>query len=427
MASLSLSMPNAVILGDLDGSRLCEECSAEYATRKVRVIVASRAFDTIRRLCDSCSQSIGAVADDSEEEEAAPPAADNVSLYLDDYGDVRLRNVRGRLDYDSDGDLAVLKDLYLTWMQDHEYIILKETIEEGDKRSTSWRAIKVPKRGNDVANRILQQRLAPLRKVFLESDFSLDHEHTCLLYLTLTYDTKRCTRTEAWQTIGKDLNRFFSRVRKAHGKIGVFRAWESFDNGYPHVHMLLYFHETSFTYFTHEVPYHDRRGNERVKETYRIVNFQRKKIADAWHSHVDIQAVTGNGLDRLDDVLSYIVKYKDEHVDPSQWNNKELLTMVATWYFRLRQFGVSAGFFGDLTKGSCVIQTDPLQTDLEGNVITFVTWEFMGMIKGRNARIPPEVWDKTFDKRPPWMSDVFMPTNLRNASAPSILKGMGFK
>lgn len=426
MASLSLSMPNAVIVGDLNGSRLCEECSAEYATRKVRIIVASRAFDTVRRLCDSCSRELGAVADDSQEKEE-PSVDDGLCLYLNDHGEVRVKNLQGRLDYNYDGDLAILKGLYLKWVHDHEYIVLKETIQEGEKYTTNWKVIKVPKRGNDVANRILQSRLSPLRKSFLESDFSLDGQHTCLLYLTLSYDIKRCARAESWKGIGKELNLFFSNLRKQHGKISWLRSWESFENGYCHVHMLVYFHETSFVHFEHKSTYVDREGNTREKKTYRINNSQRKELAKHWHSHVDIQAVTGNGLDRLDDVLSYVVKFKDEHVDPSQWNVKELLTVVATWYFRLRQFGVSAGFFGDLTKGSCPIQTATLQTDLEGNVITSVTYEFLGMVKGWVLRMPPEVWEKTFDKRPPWLSEVWMPSNMRNASAPSILKGMGFK
>lgn len=413
---------NARIVGDLDGSRLCEECSGDYATRKVRIDLESRGYETLRRLCDSCAQKIGAV-DDYEEEPPSSVDGDNLYRYLNDYGEVRIKNIRGRLDIDTEEGLKTLDGLYLKWHLDHEYLGLEVTIEEGEKRETTWKALKVAKRGNDVANRILQARFKPLKKMFRESDFSLDGEHTCLLYLTDTYDPGRCTRTEAWENIGKELNRQLSRLRKKHGKISVLRTWEAFENGYPHVHMLVYFHETSFPYFTHRKKKEPNKG----KETHRIPNFQRKWIADTWHSFVDVQAVVGNGMDRLDDLLSYIIKFKDSHVDPTTWNKKELRTMSLTWYFGLRQFSVSKGFFGNLTKGSCVTQTPTLQLDLMGQSITTITYEVLGLFKGRDARIPPEVWEKTYDKRPPWLSYLYQTSNMRNANAPSILKGMGFK
>lgn len=122
-------------MGDLDGSRLCEECSAEYATRKVRIGSGSRDFETIRRLCDPCTQSIGAV-DDYEDDPSSSVDGDDLYHYLNDYQEVRVKSIRGRLDYDDDGERDILKELYLKWVEDHEYLVLKMTIEEGDKRET---------------------------------------------------------------------------------------------------------------------------------------------------------------------------------------------------------------------------------------------------------------------------------------------------
>ncbi|GAH01696.1 unnamed protein product, partial [marine sediment metagenome] len=266
----------------------------------------------------------------------------------------------------------------------------------------SWKTIKAPKRGNDVANRIVQRRLAPLKKAFEQSDFSLDGTHTATVYLTLTYDTKRCSRAVAWQNIGRELNLFLANLTKQYGKLSHLRAWESFENEYPHLHMVIHFHDTSFSYFKHE---------KNGKTTYRLVNYHRERLAKYWHSFVDVQAVCGNGVGRLKDVLSYVIKFKDSHVPVGQWNDKELSTMALTWYFRLRQYGVSGDFTRLLDTGqSILIPTDTIQIDLHGDKITVVEYEFLGMIKRKALDIGSEVHECSWRDRPPWLYDVWEPS-----------------
>lgn len=341
-----------------------------------------------------------------------------VSHYLNDYGEIRLKNVYGQLDWDSLDDRALLQELYTTWMRDPDYLAFRKTVRQTGKRTVvTWEVLKCAKRGNDVYNRMLQRRLGPLIKSMATARFSLDGVHTALLYMTHTYDTARCSAADSWKNIGKELNRFFSRLRKEHGRNSVIRSWESFSNGYVHVHMLIYFFETSFTFFTHK--------SKDGKKTYRIIDLQRRKLAKMWHSFMDIQAVTDNGRDRLDDVLSYVVKYKDEHLDPVQWNAKELLTMTACWYFRLRSFSVSGDFFGpefELDKTLSQVGLATLQLDLTGDVITEVTYEFLGMIKGKDLRLKPDRWEASFEKPPPWLDLIWRPHNSR----PDALRDMGF-
>jgi len=294
-------------------------------------------------------------------------------------------------------------------------VVIRKTTREASKVKSEWMTIKASKRGNDVANRGLQRRLSPLRKALRRSAFSLDGEHTRLLYLTLTWDTKIDSAGRSWEKVGEDFNRFMAQLRKKFGKVHVLRSWESSARGYAHVHGLFFFPEKSFVYFEHT--------NAEEKTTYRIPNFWRKQIQSMWHSHVDVQAIADNGIQRLNDVLSYVVKFEDDHVDVDKWNEKELLTMTALWYFRKRQFGVSGAFFGDLTRGLEVIQTEPLQFDLDCNVITTIEYEFLGLVSGTAAGLQPSVWFKTYDKPPPFLEDVWMPHSSARSNA---LQDMGF-
>lgn len=342
-----------------------------------------------------------------------------VSHYLNEHGEIRLKNVYGQLDWDDAGDRALLTEIYTTWMTDADYLAFRKFVREpGRDTVQTWETIKCAKRGNDVANRMLQRRFAPLHKSMARANFSLDGQHTSLLYLTLTYDTKKGMPAEAWIDTGAEFNRFLSRVRKKHGRISVIRSWEAFENGYPHIHMLIYFFETNYTYFTHT--------NKEGHKTYRIIDRWRASFAAMWHSFIDIQAVVDNGRDRLDDVLSYIVKFKDHHTHHVQWNVKELLTMTATWYFRLRQWSVSGDFFGpqfELGKTLSQVALGNVQYDLDYNAITITTWEFLGMIKGKDLKIPPEQWEASYEKPPPWLEDVWIPHSSRG----NALQDMGFK
>lgn len=348
-------------------------------------------------------------------------------IYLNDRGDVTLRTTRWLLDFDSPGDRGRIIDSYTYWVETPVFLEIRERTTEGLKRKTRWLSIKASKRGNDVANRALQRRLTPIRDAMRESEFSIDGTHTRLLYITLTWDTKLCSASDSWYRMGEDFDRFMARLRKRFGKVSYVRAWEGSDRDYAHVHLLVLFEETSFVWFEHV-------GKD-GKKTYRIVDKWRKEIGGEWnyakkrheggmwHSHVDIQAVVDNGLSRLHDVLSYVVKFKDDHVDPETWNDKETRTMSALWYHRLRQFAVSGRFEDDLTRRRVVTRTAK-QTNLEGDVITVVRYDFLGLVDGSEAGLDPDIWFKTHDRPPPFLELVWRPYSRSRSNA---LAKMGFK
>ncbi|MCJ7635268.1 hypothetical protein MUP77_23125, partial [Candidatus Bathyarchaeota archaeon] len=99
-------------------------------------------------------------------------------------------------------------------------------------------AVKCAKRGNDVYRSRVRQRFEGLTSMADELVFfnAKDHgpKRTRALWVTLTYDSKRCSFKEAWKNIGEEFNRFMSYIRKAIGKVSCCRVFESFENGYPH-------------------------------------------------------------------------------------------------------------------------------------------------------------------------------------------------
>ena len=99
---------------------------------------------------------------------------------------------------------------------------------------------------------------------------------TRALWVTLTYDSKRCSFKEAWPNVGVEFNRFMSFIRKKFGKVSCCRVFESFDNGYHHIHCILLFESTWFTVF-------------RYKDKFRV--HSKEALAKDWHSNVDVKTV----------------------------------------------------------------------------------------------------------------------------------------
>ena len=90
--------------------------------------------------------------------------------------------------------------------------------------------------------------------------------------------------------IGIEFNGFMAYVRRQFGKVSCCRVFESFENGYPHIHCILLFQEHSFSVFR------DNKGQFRVHE--------KDIIAQGWHSNVDVKVMSS-----LAGSFSYLKKY----------------------------------------------------------------------------------------------------------------------
>ncbi len=118
--------------------------------------------------------------------------------------------------------------------------------------------------------------------------------------MTLTYDIKRSTIQEAWERVGKEFNKWINNIRKKFGRISYLRCWEASRKGYPHIHVLMIFHDYEFKI-------------KRIRGKYRV--FKKKKFEKSYHSFVDVQAVR-----KLREEIKYILKYlsKNKYMGKSQ-------------------------------------------------------------------------------------------------------------
>lgn len=164
---------------------------------------------------------------------------------------------------------------------------------------TKWKndvfAIKCSKRGNDIYRLRVKNRFVGLsykseKLEFFNPKDRSNNKTTCALWTTLTYDTKLCSYKEAWENIGLQFNVFMAYVRRNFGKVSCCRVFESFENGYPHIHCILLFQEYTFSIFR------DSKGQFRVHE--------KEVIVQGWHSNVDVKAMRS-----LAGGFSYLKKY----------------------------------------------------------------------------------------------------------------------
>ena len=331
------------------------------------------------------------------------------SIYTNEYGCIR----RSKIHFEYGiGNLALneVVKYYTTWRDDPEYFILRG-ITEGNldqqrllfkwtnELEDTWytpndthyiyKFVKASKRGNDVYKHLVNEKLKSLRNLY-NIQFFDEHsadKRTSALFVTLTYDTKRCDPDTAWRNIGKDFHLFHNNLRKKYGDVEIFRTWESTDNYYPHVHALILFWDTTFTVLSHT----DKDG----EVSYRIPYSQKKKIAGYWHSNIDIQAIkdTEGGIKEL---TKYITK--------DLCSKKGDKTNAMIWLHRKQSYALSKRFIENI-QGWNIDFNEPTNADLINNMCNcnrdVVKWEFLGIVRGIDLRFSPDIWVVTMKKPPP--------------------------
>jgi len=262
------------------------------------------------------------------------------------------KNAKPRLDrirakaYKEDPNLDELVHDFKKWSTYSEYLVFR--IENRYTLEKKWRAVQASKRGNKIYSLRLQKRLRhlydlPEVKKFDYKDRSRTH-FSNILMVTLTYRRDRQLYL-AWDQCGKDDNRFMASMRKKFGDISVIRSFEAQRDGFPHIHLLLIFHEAEFESFHFG-------GKWRIRD--------KEEIEDRWPwGFVDIQAVSS-----LHSGVRYVVKYLTkvhESVIDEESDSKLVLTLAMLSIFRKRAFSVSGSFrllVGRVVKGKLVQQVD---------------------------------------------------------------------
>jgi len=244
-------------------------------------------------------------------------------------------------------------------------------------------AIKCSKRGNDVYWWRVDKRLRFLHEL---EDHTLFDPHANMkssnvIFATLTYDINRCSIREAWENIGEEFNNWIRNLRKKYGRISYLRGWESSQKGYPHIHVLLVFHDCSFT-----VSFSQLKNNRLV---YRIE--EKEGFEKSWHSFVDVQAIR-----KMRDGISYVTKYMTKTKYESE---KQTLTLALCWLFEKRSFAVS-GDFHEWIYAMIGISSYRFQSDLYGHEIELrLSWVFIGIFSASRLGIDQNEWRKTIDDR----------------------------
>lgn len=267
---------------------------------------------------------------------------------------------------------------YKQWASEATYMILSKW------NKVEWKndvfAVKCAKRGNDVYKMRVKRRFSGLIGKTDNLSFFNPKERgektTCALWTTLTYDTKLCSYKEAWEQIGIEFNSFMAHVRRNFGKVSCCRVFESFENGYPHIHCILLFQEYTFQVFR------DGKGQFRVHE--------KDTVAEGWHSNVDIKAMSS-----LSGGFSYLKKYLLKGIDIENADSKGLKTLALCWVYRKRAFAVSGSFrkaLADLITDLHNSNKPLLQTTLSGEIIPEEQFYLLGFVNGLDLQIDENTW-----------------------------------
>jgi hypothetical protein len=293
------------------------------------------------------------------------------------------RNYFLEFSLDKDIDFEELERFYVEWRDYDEYIVFQK---QTDKLSVTGEieketvAIKGAKRGNDVYAWHLWNRLKFLYNLKNRSFFD-PHGNiklSNLLFVTLTYDVKLSTIREAWEIVGEEFNKWIRNLRKKFGRVSYLRCWEATKRGYPHVHLLMIFHDYEFRI--------DARKSKHSK--YRIV--EKEAFEKSWDSFVDVQAIR-----KMKDGIKYVTKYLSKSNTESQTH---VLTFALCWLFRKRSFAVSGDLY-DVIQAS-IGHRKMIQTNLMGAEVALnVVWVFIGIFSAKTLEITHNVWRKTITEK----------------------------
>lgn len=275
---------------------------------------------------------------------------------------------------------------YLSWVSINTYMLLSQWDSKTMKNLVF--GVKCSKRGNDVYKSRVESRWRGLNQFteninFFNPKDRSKNKKTMALFVTLTYDTKRCPLKEAWESIGVEFNEFMAYVRSNFGKVSICRVFESYENGYPHIHCVLLFSEYTFSVIR------DSKGQFRVNE--------KDDISKGWHSHVDVKAMYS-----LSGGLSYLKKYLLKGVDVEtakanleKGDSKAVKTLALCWIYRKRAFSVSGSFRKALTDLITKLHNSKkrkVQTTLDGGEVPKSKRVLLGFVSGNDIKIQNNEW-----------------------------------
>jgi hypothetical protein len=250
-----------------------------------------------------------------------------------------LQHIRSIL-YHKETTQEVISDAYLDYVSNDQYMIFEQKRHHSPIRQI---ASLIPKRGNPKYAWKVQKQWREVTLPF-EYQQKLDADKvkgvpvyettTNILYLTLTWDPKFCDWKTAWDSISYFWNLFAANLRRKYGQTLTARVYESFENGYPHIHCILYFPDYEFPTFL-------KWSNKEKRYVWRIPFPEVEKLRKLWHSFIDVQ-----GMTNLAEGLKYLGKYVTKATDlkSDDFSGRGLRTLANTWAFRKRAYSLGTKF-----------------------------------------------------------------------------------
>ena len=257
------------------------------------------------------------------------PIAPSKEWFQNTFGMYRWHLIRaGYADGIIDADFVT--DLYCDWRDTAEFYMLEGL--DADDNIVMHAFLKAAKRGNDIYKSKINQKFSFFDKLPNREFFkSWGRKTSPMLFITLTVDPKKYTLNEAWYFISQEFNRFETLLRQKYGYFVKFRVWESHESGYPHVHIIYYFHTHSFELWEDLVIPED--GSD-PKQYYRVHKSIHDSINNMWSmgSNIDIQGVQDT-LGALNEVKKYVTK--------TIWSDKADKTNAMLTLFNKQSYHIS--------------------------------------------------------------------------------------
>jgi hypothetical protein len=333
-----------------------------------------------------------------------------LSEFTNDFNEVRLKLVQGKLDLNDLSDRQKCIRLYQEWVSDDNYLLLKKTAPNG---AIEYQAHKARKRGNDVDAYRIGRQLREIGAAVVKYTKKGERlRSTSAAYVTGTVDPRVVDYDveSAWQYLAYWFNIFVTSLRKhcQGAKIRVFRSWESHESSWPHFHAILCFEGFSWSIFQ------DASSRWRLEE--------KRVFEDAWsYGWIDVLALTPGTAERnIEKVVWYVSKYVAKgasdadyrHVD--SWPLKKRLTESLLWYFGKRSYSISRDLIGpgdsavDLKK-----RISTTQTNLEGSIVPEpqIEWEFVGLVRRKDTELGRDDWVKSYANPPDWLDLCWKPSS----------------
>jgi hypothetical protein len=258
----------------------------------------------------------------------------------------------------TNGEIEKTTQLFETWSNYPEYIILKRTQRGSFKNE--FVLVKASKRGNDVYQSRIKKRFRELASnaVYFDYRDRSKKQKTNALFISLTYKRDDLSISDAWIKSSNDFNLFLTKLRKKYPNCEIIRVNEAHKDGFIHIHVLMS--------CGHEFNVFSNRG-KKGNLTWRIS--ESDEIKQLWfYGFVDVQAVSD---------LSNGIKYLTKYMMKSVRNNR---TLALNWVFNKRQYSISR-HWGDLIYPlHNSNKRNYVQVDLFGNCID--SWYLTGFCGG---------------------------------------------